>query len=80
MPATGKDDAAQSKAKQVSWRISEALRHRLTSHAEYLSLETETDTETMVAEWLEERLAVEERKRSLRTLGIEEKDLPKRAR
>lgn len=80
MPNSGKVDTPPTKARQVSWRISEALRHRLTSHAEYLSLEIETDTETMVADWLEERLAVEERKRSLSTLGIDERDLPKRAR
>jgi hypothetical protein len=68
----------EPKHKAVGWRISEPLRHRLTSHAEYLSVDKETSTEAMVAEWLEERLQIEERKRALRTLAIEEKDLPKR--
>jgi len=68
------------KSKQVSWRISDSLRHRLVSHAEYLSVEKETSTELMVSQWLDERLQVEERKRALRTLAVEEKDLPKRSR
>jgi hypothetical protein len=66
------------KSKQVSWRISESLRHRLISHAEYLSVEKETTTEAMVGEWLKERLDEEEKKRALQKLGIEEKDIPKR--
>lgn len=73
-------EPSESKSKQVSWRIPESLRHRLLSHAEYLSVEKETSTESMVAEWLEEKLAAEEKKRALRTLGIEEKDVPKRTR
>jgi hypothetical protein len=68
------------KSKQVSWRIPESLRRRLNSHVEYLSIEEETDTEDMVTQWLEDRLAIEERARALRTLAIEEKDLPKRPR
>ena len=74
------DKDGNDQKKHVSWRISEALRHRLLSHAEYLSLDSETTTEQMVAKWLEEKLAIEEKKRALRTLGIEEKDLPKRTR
>jgi hypothetical protein len=62
-------EKSADKSKQVSWRISEALRHRLLSHAEYLSVEKETTTESMVAEWLGERLKIEEMRRSLRTLG-----------
>ncbi len=70
--------ASPPKYKQVSWRIPEPLRRRLNSHAEYLcSIDKETDTETMVEGWLKERLKMEERKRALRTLGIEEKDLAK---
>jgi hypothetical protein len=79
MPASGKDEE-QPKPKPVGWRIAESLRHRLTSHAEYLSVEKETSTEAMVAEWLDERLRIEERKRALQTLEIEEKDLPRRPR
>jgi hypothetical protein len=63
----------------TGWRIPEPLRHRLTSHAEYLAVEKETSTESMVAEWLEERLRLEERARALRTLEITEEDLPKKA-
>jgi hypothetical protein len=74
MPIIGKD--GEPKPKPVGWRIDEALRHRLTSHAEYLAAEKETTTEAMVAEWLEEKLKIEDRKRALRTLRIEEKDLP----
>lgn len=70
-------ETADEKSKQVSWRIPESLRHRLLSHAEYLSTEKETTTEAMVGEWLKERLEQEEKKRALRTLGIEEKDIPK---
>jgi len=66
-----------NKSKQVSWRIPDSLRHRLTSHAEYLAAEKETSTESMVSVWLEERLQLEERKRALRTLALEEKDLLK---
>lgn len=73
MPDSGKGE--QRKLKRTGWRIPEPLRHRLTSHAEYLAAETETTTEEMVAKWLEERLRVEERARALRTLGITEKDL-----
>jgi hypothetical protein len=71
-----------TKHKAVGWRIAEPLRHRLTSHAEHLSAEAkkEVSTESMVAEWLEERLQAEERKRALKTLGITEDDLPKKAR
>ena len=65
--------------KSVGWKIPEPLRRRLNSHAEYLSVEKETPTEAMIAGWLEERVEIEERKRALRKLGIEEKDLPKRS-
>ena len=65
------------KSKQVSWRIPESLRRRLNSHVEYLSIKEETDAEILVAQWLDERLQSEERKRALNTLGIEEQDLPK---
>jgi hypothetical protein len=65
------------KSKQVSWRILESLRHRLISHAEYLSAEKETTTEAMVGEWLEERLDAEERKRALHKLGITDNALLK---
>jgi hypothetical protein len=75
MSSSGEDNDPK---KHVSWRISERLRHRLTSYAEYLSVESEISTEDMVAKWLEDRLTVAERERALRTLGIEEKDLPKR--
>ena len=61
-----------SKKKQTSWKIPVWLRHRLNSHAEYLAAEAETDdeadTEGMVAEWLEDRLKIEERKRARRIL------------
>ncbi len=79
MPASGKD-GEQPKPKSVGWRIAESLRHKLTSHAEYLSVEKEMSTEAMVANWLEERLQIEDRKRALRTLGIEEKDVPRHPR
>jgi hypothetical protein len=69
----------ERRSKATGWRIPEPLRHRLTSHAEYLSVEKETSTESMVAEWLEERLRVEERARALRTLEITEEDLPRKA-
>jgi hypothetical protein len=69
----------RAKSKQVSWRIPVALRHGLLSHAEHLSKEKETTTEKMVTQWLEERLKAEERARALRTLGITEEDLPKKA-
>lgn len=69
----------KKKRKAVGWRLPEGLRRRLNSHADYLSSERESedelDTEVMVAEWLEERLRVEERKRALRTLGMKETDL-----
>jgi hypothetical protein len=77
MAGSGEDNDPK---KHVSWRISERLRHRLTSHAEYLSVEEEMTTEAMIEKWLDERLRIEERKRALRTLALEEKDLPKRAR
>jgi hypothetical protein len=67
------------KPKPVGWKVPESLRHRLNSHAEYLSVEKETSVGAMISPWLEERLVVEERKRALRTLGIAEKDLPKKA-
>lgn len=55
--------------KPVGWRIPDSLRHRLTSHAEYLiSQGNETNTEIMVAAWLEERLKPEEIKRAYDTL------------
>ena len=75
-------EKAESKSRQVSWRIPESLRHGLTSHAAHLSkaAEKEITTEAMVAEWLEERLRIEERQRALETLGITEDDLPKKAR
>jgi len=66
-------------AKSVGWKIPEPLRRRLNSHSEYLSADKETATEAMVAEWLQERIEIEERKRALRTLGIEEQDLPKKS-
>jgi len=74
-------EKAETKARQVSWRIPESLRHGLTSHAAHLSkgAEKEITTEAMVAEWLDERLQIEERKRALKTLGITEEDLPKKA-
>lgn len=83
MDPGGKPDPEQNsdtpKPKATGWRISERLRHLLTSHAEYLSAEEGKDvsTESMVAEWLEERLRTEERKRALKTLGLKEKDVPK---
>ena len=66
--------------KPVGWKIPEALRRRLNSHVEYLSIENETSVGAMITPWLEERLLVEERKRALKTLGIAEGDLPKKAR
>jgi hypothetical protein len=68
---------AEPEIKAVGWKVPEPLRRRLNSHAEYLSVEEETTVGTMIAPWLEERLKIEERKRALLTLGIEEKDLPK---
>lgn len=68
------------KPKPVGWKIPESLRHRLNSHMEYLSVEKETSVGAMISPWLEERLLIEERKRALRTLEIEEKDLPKPSR
>jgi hypothetical protein len=65
-------------SKSVGWKIPEPLRRRLNSHSEYLSVVKETATEDMVADWLQERIEIEERKRALHTLGIEEKDLPRR--
>jgi cob(I)alamin adenosyltransferase len=83
MTTSGKSsgEAERKKPKAVGWRIAEPLRHRLTSHAEYLSSEAEKEisTESMVAGWLEERLKEEERRRALRTLGITEENLPKQA-
>lgn len=75
-------EKAANKSRQVSWRIPESLRHGLTSHAAHLSKEGEQEitTEAMVARWLDERLQSEERKRALKTLGITEEDLPKKAR
>ena len=72
--------ANDKKRKQVPWKITESLRHRLNSHAEYLSAEKKTKTDVMVEQWLEERLKKEERLRAMRTLGIEEEDLPRRAK
>ena len=81
MHSGGKPSLNSPKHKPTGWRIPEALRHLLTSHAEYLSAEgEEVTTENMVAEWLEDRLKVEDRKRALKTLGIAEKDLPPKAR
>jgi hypothetical protein len=77
MTVSGKNGETP-KPTAVGWRIPEPLRHRLTSHAEYLAVEKETSTESMVAKWLEERLLVEERARALRTLEITEEDLPKK--
>jgi hypothetical protein len=79
MPAT-ENKAGQPETKSVGWRIPEPLRRRLNSHSEYLSVEKETPTEAMVAQWLEERVQIEERKRALETLGIDEKDLPRTSR
>jgi DNA-directed RNA polymerase subunit H (RpoH/RPB5) len=64
--------------KPVGWKIPEPLRRRLNSHSEYLSVKNDTPTEMMVAEWLGERIEIEERKRALRKLEIEEKDLPEK--
>ena len=64
--------------KAVGWKIPEPLRRGLNSHSEYLSVENETSTDFMVAQWLEERLKIEDRARALRTLGLSEKDLPKK--
>jgi len=66
--------------KNLGWKISEQLRRRLNSHAEYLSAPEETSTDEMIADWLETRLKIEERVRALQILGMEEKDLPKSAR
>jgi hypothetical protein len=66
--------------KNLGWKISEQLRRRLNSHAEYLSATEETSTDEMIADWLETRLKIEERVRALQILGMEEKDLPKSAR
>ena len=65
--------------KPVGWKIPEPLRRRLNSHSEYLSVEKETTTDAMVTEWLEERIEIEERKRALRILGIDEKAISKRS-
>ena len=59
----------------IAWTIPPELRHGLNSHAEYLSVENETATDEMVVVWLKERLAIEEKKRALKTLGLEENDL-----
>ena len=75
MNSGGKAD--EHPKRPTGWRISEELRHRLTSHAEYLSAEAgrEITTESMVGGWLEERFRVEDRKRALKTLGITEEYL-----
>jgi hypothetical protein len=84
MDSGGKPEEEQkadtpARPKATGWRISEGLRHLLTSHAEYLSWKEgkEISTESMVAKWLEERLRIENRKRSLETLGLKEENLPK---
>lgn len=65
--------------KPVGWKVPEKLRHRLNSHAEYLSAEQgeEVSVGTMITPWLEERIQMEERERALKTLELTEKDLPK---
>jgi hypothetical protein len=73
------DPKDKKEKKGVAWYIPAPLRHGLNSHAEYLSIESEISTDAMVTKWLEERLKVEERVRALRTLEIEEKDLPRRS-
>ena len=75
-------DSLQAEGKPVGWRISEALRHRLNSHAEYLSATSgkETSVGEMISPWLDEKLRLEERARALSTLAIGEKDLPKQSR
>jgi predicted DNA-binding protein len=50
--------------KQTSWRIPVSLRKRLTSWAEGEG----RDTEKVVAEWLEEKLSKEERKKAAEIL------------
>ena len=66
---------------QAGWKIPESLRRRLNSHAEYLSsVDKPIRTEEMIAPWLQDRLVVEEKKRALRTLEIEESDLTKIAK
>jgi len=84
MDSGGKRDESPTpeepkKPKAAGWRISEDLRHLLTSHAEYLSAKfhKEVSTENMVAEWLDDRLKIEDRKRALETLHVKEQDLPK---
>ena len=77
---SSKTKTEKSEPKATGWKISEGLRQLLNSHAEYIAAEEKkkTDVSAMVEKWLEERLRQEERKRALRTLGIEEKDLSKR--
>jgi hypothetical protein len=70
--------ADSQEIKAVGWKIPEPLRRGLNSHSEYLSIENETSTDAMVALWLSERLKVEEKARALRTLGLNEKDLPRK--
>lgn len=75
MKPTGNGD---NTTKAVGWKIPERLRRLLNSHAEYLSAEGETSTDEMVADWLEDRLKTEDRKRALKTLGITEEELANR--
>jgi hypothetical protein len=80
--ATSDKNTELPDAKSVGWKIPEPLRRRLNSHAEYLSAEKgeEISTGAMVSPWLEERIQLEDRKRALKTLGITEESLPKKAR
>ena len=70
--------ADSQEIKAGGWKIPEPLRRGLNSHSEYLSIENETSTDAMAALWLSERLKVEEKARALRTLGLNEKDLPRK--
>jgi hypothetical protein len=79
MPDDDKDPEKPER-KSAGWKVPESLRHRLNSHMEHLSVEVETDVGAMITPWLEERISIEERKRALKTLGITEEDLPKKAR
>jgi hypothetical protein len=68
MPKPTKAKIAKER-KGVAWYIPPRLRHWLNSHAEYLSaIGKETSTDTMVVEWLKERVKVEEKKRDLHEL------------
>jgi len=57
--------------KGVAWYIPPGLRHWLNSHAEYLSVirREEISTNSMVVEWLTDRIKIEESKRDQTALA-----------